>query len=351
MKKSVININKNVKTSFGSADSVGRLKLFSAMGIQHWNDKIYVADNAEMKIKVFDQNGKLLKNFGGRGRGPGEFISMKGFKVINGEILLFDQNLQRMNKFKLTGEFITSYNIKGIQSPVKIYSIKDNYLLLYPSFDNDKTYFAHIYNEKFSKVHNSFIDLNEFVDEGAVTNRLFMAWLGNIYVGDKGNKIYYVPYFYDGQIFIFTKNDEWQLSDVKTGVLQQDPFLFIDKDHFRRPDITHSSVTINSPIRIIAKNTTRGLYKTGDYFYHFTFTDVGEYRIFGMEIYNDNFSSIGFSPIDSVKISNQRFNFLAWNVDDIDNNGNFYFRERYQDGMRIRIIKFGLNKQIHVYRQ
>ncbi len=72
--------------------------------------KIYISDESDMAIKVFDQNGTFLKSIGRKGGGPGEFDSIGYMAILpNGNILVMDFRSRRTSIFNPDGEFINSY--------------------------------------------------------------------------------------------------------------------------------------------------------------------------------------------------------------------------------------------------
>jgi hypothetical protein len=72
--------------------------------------KIYISDDSDMAIKVFDQNGAFLKSIGRKGGGPGEFNRIGQMTSLpNGNILVMDYQSRRTSLFKPDGEFINSY--------------------------------------------------------------------------------------------------------------------------------------------------------------------------------------------------------------------------------------------------
>lgn len=77
---------------------------------------------------------------------------------------------------------------------------------------------------------------------------------------------------------------------------------------------------------------------------HFTFCDFGAERVFGVEVYDKELNPVGYAPIESIPITNKSDNFLQWFVEDMDRKGNFYLRERYRDGSRIRVIHIDFAK-------
>lgn len=70
-------------------------------------ENIYVLDWKEIKIKVFDKNGILLRSFGQRGRGPGE-MSMPSRMEISPEknLIIDDLGNAKLIYYSLEGKFI-----------------------------------------------------------------------------------------------------------------------------------------------------------------------------------------------------------------------------------------------------
>ncbi|MCJ7485398.1 MAG: 6-bladed beta-propeller [Candidatus Aminicenantes bacterium] len=67
---------------------------------------IYVLDQKDMNVKVFDRDGKFLRTFGKAGEGPGEFSTpMSIHCAARDEILVVDMS-RRLSFFKLSGEFV-----------------------------------------------------------------------------------------------------------------------------------------------------------------------------------------------------------------------------------------------------
>ncbi len=63
----------------------------------------YVTDTREKRIVAFDANGEFVWSRGGRGSGPGEFISIKILATDSQGLLLFDDVLNRSTRFQYDG--------------------------------------------------------------------------------------------------------------------------------------------------------------------------------------------------------------------------------------------------------
>ena len=67
---------------------------------------IFVLDQKDMNVKIFDRDGKFLRTFGKAGEGPGEFsMPMSIHCAARDEILVVDMS-RRLSFFKLSGEFV-----------------------------------------------------------------------------------------------------------------------------------------------------------------------------------------------------------------------------------------------------
>ncbi len=83
---------------------------------------IYTIDPKEIKIRVFDSKGKLLRTFGRRGQGPGEFSGPGGIKVMpDGVLVVSDVLSRRITYFNLKGKFLKTVSVNTLpQGSIRI---------------------------------------------------------------------------------------------------------------------------------------------------------------------------------------------------------------------------------------
>jgi len=72
-------------------------------------ENIYVLDMRANSVKVFDKNGKHIRNFGREGQGPGEFRAPGGMHIIFGKEIMIS-SIGRISFFSLQGEFLRHIN-------------------------------------------------------------------------------------------------------------------------------------------------------------------------------------------------------------------------------------------------
>jgi len=76
------------------------------------NGWIYIVDGTNHKIRIFDQNGKWISSFGGKGTGNGEFSFPLGIDIDgSGKVYVADSGNHRIQIFNSKGQFVELLNI------------------------------------------------------------------------------------------------------------------------------------------------------------------------------------------------------------------------------------------------
>lgn len=77
------------------------------------DNRIYVVDGVNQKVKVFDSSGTFLSDFGRQGPGPGEFSYPLGIDIDrSGRIFIADTGNRRIQVLTSEGDFIAEIKIK-----------------------------------------------------------------------------------------------------------------------------------------------------------------------------------------------------------------------------------------------
>jgi DNA-binding beta-propeller fold protein YncE len=81
-------------------------------------DRIYVADTFNNRIKVYAADGTLQSTFGSTGSASGQFDYPSGISVdASGKILVVDSNNNRLQLFDANGVFVKSFGTLGNYEP------------------------------------------------------------------------------------------------------------------------------------------------------------------------------------------------------------------------------------------
>ena len=132
------------------------------------DDNIYISDQEEQNIKVFDKNGKYLKTIGSKGKGPGEFESIASMAFLpDGRLLVLDWRNRRTSFFDSEGKFISSLKWRA------------SHYYIYMTSESTWTTDERIYGEKtqlFVKTYDfsgkELVSFGEFTPYGFQTMRM-----------------------------------------------------------------------------------------------------------------------------------------------------------------------------------
>lgn len=82
---------------------------------------VYVLDWGDTCIRVFDARGKLLRQVGRKGQGPGDFDTPCWFDVDGGgRIHVVDMRNMRVTRFDPSGKYETSFRLEKIASGIRV---------------------------------------------------------------------------------------------------------------------------------------------------------------------------------------------------------------------------------------
>jgi len=90
--------------------------------------EIYVGDESEARVLVFDSTGRLLRRIGGRGYGPGEFQRPAGMGWVGDTLWVTDADQLRVSYFDAAGTHIETARISGPAVPPGLPTAPDCFL-------------------------------------------------------------------------------------------------------------------------------------------------------------------------------------------------------------------------------
>ncbi|MDH4271283.1 MAG: 6-bladed beta-propeller [Candidatus Aminicenantes bacterium] len=103
-------------------DETGEIRLYRpGRFIVDGQGHIYIEDDSDMSIKVFDVQGRYLRSIGRKGSGPGEFGRIFDLALLpDGRLLVTDFETRRTSFFSPEGQFISSFQWKKFFSQVHL---------------------------------------------------------------------------------------------------------------------------------------------------------------------------------------------------------------------------------------
>lgn len=97
---------------FGDTDDI---YIGSMAGVTVTDDgTLFLADRTEAVVHVYNTSGEYQSTIGGKGEGPGEFLSISSIRLYNDELFVLDTQQQRVSVFDATGhDYLRSHTLSG----------------------------------------------------------------------------------------------------------------------------------------------------------------------------------------------------------------------------------------------
>jgi len=145
---------------------------------------IYIADYHGNTVLKYSPDGKLLKEIGGEGQGPGEFIHPFSLCYDNGKLYITDVINSRLQIFDKTGNYLSSFKIITFPGSIA-YAQDELFGITISRFSNEEEYLIFVYNKKgrllrkFGKYLDLVPNLSPFVSKALIKifrNRVYVLY-------------------------------------------------------------------------------------------------------------------------------------------------------------------------------
>jgi hypothetical protein len=280
------------------------------------DDKVFVADAMDMKIKVFALNGDFVREFGGRGRGPGEFQNLTVlWSDRDHKIYVADYFSLKISIFDSKGEVLEEQPINSfkMQWPRKIEAFgEDKNMVMYSKKPDAKEVF-HIWSGNFQEEMKSFLLPSGTIGGDELKEMALTFELGNSIVsGDE--KLYYAPFFYEGKIYTkdLQENGSWsahQGVETSTDSYEKLRPNALTKNEAGENINDYRVNTAGQSVAFRLYNGSKALFATkNDYIVHFIeikTTDVLKEQ--GFEIYDANGNFLSYTSYKTQPIMEDRY--------------------------------------------
>jgi len=191
----------------------------SIVRADRWGN-IYVVDRGNNRIVKFDKDGKFLKEIGGIGQGPGEFLEPVDVIIDQeGRLFVADKGNLRIQIFDPDGHFLKSFKIRSIS-----YALDGGVLAL----DSQGRIYISSPTERgiitvYSPEGNELANVGHLIPTG-FGKRRDITW-NQVYLGIDGNDNIYVLFFsypiirkYNRNYALVFEKDISYLPDVKASL-------------------------------------------------------------------------------------------------------------------------------------
>ena len=333
-------------------------------------DRVYVADKASLTIKVYDREGQVLGAFGGRGREPGELLTLSAMHVGRGgpsgpeaeRLVVADGISMRFTAYAGDGSLETEaeYELKDLLWPRSLQQLASGELVFLTKMPPlmrdgqsrpDGGSLFHVYSEDLETKLGAFGPVEDFgLADRPIADAFSQVRPGHFWI-TRDDAVLYAPSLYRGLLHRYRRDEAgtWQRETTFQGFVAQEPSLLeVPPDeeqqhlHFK---VTQGGIAMAARIR----NESRGIFELSDgRIVHFSLQtvaqeDLGEEEAaaaahdhhghhggprdqvtFGVEVFSPEGELLGYGAVDTFTEHGHTEQFY---VDWKDDQDRFYVRE------------------------
>jgi hypothetical protein len=118
------------------------------------SDKIYVLDKQNFTIVIFDINGNYLNHLKRQGNGPGEYLDIADFTIVDSTIIVLSRVMRKILVYSQNLNYIKNYQLDDFYDYCYYFEKK---ILLCSNYSNDTHYNIRIYDMETRKIEKSFL--------------------------------------------------------------------------------------------------------------------------------------------------------------------------------------------------
>ena len=302
--------------------------------------RIYVADQAVMNIRVYDDSGHYIRTLGERGQGPMEFQSFRGLAINQGqELIALDRTNRRITRFSTEGQLLSTHPRQRWASAV-IRPFRDGYLFLshQTGEPGDIDHLFRVYGSGFEQPTVTFGSTDQIADPyNKIETSELTAEPGSFIFTEGG--LLYAPSLYEGKLYLYTEAEgQWALTSTLDGLVEKRAYTEVKKPViYENADLVIRYAGIEKGARV--HNTSLGLFRLqDDRIVHFTKVEFGRQRHFGVEVFDRDGQLVGYGAIEKIPLTVQGIAKLFLEVVWKDELDRFYVIDR-MDHPVIRVVE------------
>jgi hypothetical protein len=108
------SVAKDPFVQIGTIDGPRQSQLYRVVGATRLPDsRIVIANAGTRTIRYYDAHGRYVKEIGGTGEGPGEFLVLAWLHRFGGDsLIVYDSRLHRLSVFDVDGAFVRAFRLE-----------------------------------------------------------------------------------------------------------------------------------------------------------------------------------------------------------------------------------------------
>ena len=188
----VVSSVKYINLSEGQNATIGNIS-----SVRVTDNRIYVQDNPNKQLLVYDLDGNYLMKIQRQGRGPGEYVSLTQFDVneTTGEITIMDLPSRKLLVYSDSGEFVRSISFVENDDVPRDFALLENgdYVFYSPDYNKGTDHYGIWQGDSLGVEVKRIYEIPE--------KYRFSAGIFPKYFHHLGNKVYVRGREFDGTLY------------------------------------------------------------------------------------------------------------------------------------------------------
>ncbi|MEQ9090776.1 MAG: 6-bladed beta-propeller [Balneola sp.] len=241
------------------------------------NNDIVITDRRTNLISIINYQGDIIQEFGGRGRGPGEFTEITSVEHLpDGRLLVYDRMSRRFSKIKLgDGSFETTpIDTKTIFSIWEMQYYGNSILARFEDVSGNpyqplkSDFLLHYTDNLFKSIKNSIISIDQLTGNSKFEKQIITSPRGFRYL-KMNNNIWISPFVYRGFLYNFNSDGEL-IGKIKGYKNIEKPFEELEEDEASNFTRVYRSFGSEGRFFNIVNSQSVGLIEYKNHILHFS---------------------------------------------------------------------------------
>jgi hypothetical protein len=305
---------------------------------------IYVAEEKQCVVKVFDRDGDFLRALGARGEGPGEFREISGMVLDeDGRVVVLDRFARRITTFSSAGPVLSTYPFDldhRIHPTDIVYVANQGYAFpgapVAKGAVESEHFLVSVFDSTFNKVRSRAVQATDLYDLENPFHLTLLESGFNLQINTGGpEELLVAPFLYNGKVYVYARHGgEWSGTVVR-GYMPDRESHHVSQPTDAELRQMHAENSVSQVVNgthgrfaIQSERHSFGTFRLNDgHLVHFVHSRLGnmEWRMY-VEFFAPDLTFMGRVPLekDAREDGKRGTGSTRLEVLELDENGRFY---------------------------
>ena len=235
-----------------------------------------------------------------------EFQSFRALTVNDqNEVIVLDRTNARITRFTPEGKELAT-RPTNIVAKSRIRQFQAGYLIMNndSSVPGDTNYLFRGYDTEFRETSVVFGSTGEIIDSDDRFEQMRLFSDPGSFTFMDG-QVVYAPSLYDGKLFVYgEEHGRWSHSRHLQGHVEKTAYTRVTGGSIEANEVDALLFYAGKRVGALLHNTSMGLFRLWNgHIVHFTFCEFGRERLWGLEVFDQSGSMVGYGVFDRIPLN------------------------------------------------